>query len=176
MTPEQATQLIRNDFTTLRKEAATWADLGCGTGVFTKALASLLQPGSTIYAIDRQTTIRDTGLQTNGVAITPLQLDFVADNIGVGLLDGILMANSLHFAADKPALLEKLAGLLRNDGCFIIAEYDTDMANPWVPYPVSFRSLRPLFKNAGFTCFEKLHEHPSVYGRANIYTVLIRRS
>ena len=31
----------------------TWADLGCGDGVFTRALASLLVPGSTIHAMDR---------------------------------------------------------------------------------------------------------------------------
>ena len=29
-----------------------WADLGCGDGTFTLALASLLAPGSTIHAMD----------------------------------------------------------------------------------------------------------------------------
>ena len=31
----------------------TWADLGCGDGVFTLLLAELLPPGSNVYAVDR---------------------------------------------------------------------------------------------------------------------------
>ena len=30
-----------------------WADLGAGTGTFTRALAGLLGPDCTIYAVDR---------------------------------------------------------------------------------------------------------------------------
>jgi predicted RNA methylase len=33
-----------------------WADLGAGTGTFTRALAALLGPGSTIYAVDDDAT------------------------------------------------------------------------------------------------------------------------
>ncbi len=35
--------------------AATWADLGAGSGTFTLALASLLGPGGIVYAVDRDT-------------------------------------------------------------------------------------------------------------------------
>ena len=31
-----------------------WADLGCGSGTFTYALANCLKEGSTIYAVDKQ--------------------------------------------------------------------------------------------------------------------------
>jgi SAM-dependent methyltransferase len=171
----QATALIRNDHIAQYHKAVTWADLGCGTGLFTRALASLLPRGSTVYAADRSITITTTGLQANGVYIEPAVLDFVTGDMSFGALDGILMANSLHFAADKPALLKKLSNSLKEDGCLIIAEYDTDTANPWVPYPVSLKSIQPLFKNAGFTQVEKLRTQPSIYGRADIYTVLIRR-
>jgi len=171
----QAIQLISNDHIQQQTGAATWADLGCGTGLFTRALATLLQPGSIIYAADKAPAIAAGDLLHNGVSIKPAVLDFVQDHPNFGLLDGILMANSLHFAADKPALLEKLNQSLPENGCFIIAEYDTDTQNSWVPYPVSFRALQPLFKNAGFSHIEKLQELPSVYGRANIYTALISR-
>ena len=30
-----------------------WADLGCGPGLFTYALASILKEGSTVYAVDK---------------------------------------------------------------------------------------------------------------------------
>jgi trans-aconitate methyltransferase len=32
---------------------STWADLGCGDGTFTRALAERLAQGSTIHAVDR---------------------------------------------------------------------------------------------------------------------------
>ncbi len=52
MTVQEATYLIRHDHNkSFAKD--TWADLGCGSGIFTYALASLLKKGSTIYAIDR---------------------------------------------------------------------------------------------------------------------------
>jgi trans-aconitate methyltransferase len=171
----QAIQLIRNNYIQQYNDAVAWADLGCGTGLFTRALASLLPSGSTVYAADRSVTITAKGLQANAVLINPVVLDFVTDDISFGPLDGILMANSLHFVADKSALIEKLSGNLKEQGVFIVAEYDTDTANRWVPYPVSFRSVQQLFKNAGFAYIEKLGEQPSIYGRANIYTVLVRR-
>ena len=47
----EATELIRIDKISGAR-AQTWCDLGCGTGTFTLALATLLPPGSVIYAID----------------------------------------------------------------------------------------------------------------------------
>jgi precorrin-6B methylase 2 len=48
----EATELIRiNEISGTR--AQTWCDLGCGTGTFTLALATLLPPSSVIYAIDK---------------------------------------------------------------------------------------------------------------------------
>jgi ubiquinone/menaquinone biosynthesis C-methylase UbiE len=51
MTQRDAIALI--DHPILRAAPPThWADLGCGSGTFTLALATLLPPGSTIEAID----------------------------------------------------------------------------------------------------------------------------
>jgi ubiquinone/menaquinone biosynthesis C-methylase UbiE len=43
-----------------------WADVGCGDGIFTTALYSLIQPGGEIYAVDkshRQFQYQDDSLQ-----------------------------------------------------------------------------------------------------------------
>ena len=34
-----------------------WADLGCGDGLFTRALATLLPEGSIIHAVDKVNTL-----------------------------------------------------------------------------------------------------------------------
>ena len=169
----EAIALIQNDHLP-PSGPGIWADLGCGSGMFTFALAHLLKPGSTIHAVDRDPVVLKPLPNPNGIAIHTLQLDFVADTLPLPPLDGILMANSLHFVSDKKALLNKLTACLKPGGCFLIVEYDTDRpVQLWVPYPISFKSLQPLFFSHGLTSVQKLGERTSAYGRANMYAALI---
>jgi ubiquinone/menaquinone biosynthesis C-methylase UbiE len=149
-----------------------WADLGCGSGLFSRALSNLLTPGSTIYAIDKEPVKIAGG---DGM-IKTMQLDFVANALPLQNLDGILMANSLHYVSDQAAFIQKAGACLKEDGCFLVIEYDSDVANRWVPYPLSYHTLLRLFHKAGYSSISRLHEHPSIYGRANMYSVLVRRS
>ncbi len=154
---------------------AVWADLGCGAGMFTYALAHLLETGSTIYAFDKEQP-RLANLPNPGqVHIKPEQLDFLEDDLPVSGLDGILMANSLHYVPRKPAFIDKIARHLLPDGAFLIVEYETSRANPWVPYPVPFQALKALFHDAGFTSAGRLNEIPSLYGSGHMYAALFRR-
>jgi SAM-dependent methyltransferase len=57
------------------KTPLRWADLGCGSGTFTLALADLLAPGSSIEAIDLRPSIAPRTTK-NGVAIHPRTADF----------------------------------------------------------------------------------------------------
>ena len=141
-------------------------------------------PGSTIEAIDlrpgiaRQTT-------AGGVTIIPRRADFARDDLGLTNLDGILMANSLHYVRDKPALLQKLRAYYRGGapasggpglaatasnvstavgGALLLVEYDTDRPTPhWVPYPLSFASAAKLLPAAGWSHIQKLGSRPSQY-------------
>jgi ubiquinone/menaquinone biosynthesis C-methylase UbiE len=151
-----------------------WADLGCGSGLFTLALATLLKSGSTIYAVDRQPKIRPQ-TTPNHVAIEPVKADFAKIPLPVRDLDGILMANSLHYVKDKPALIRTLRAVtLRPQHAFLIIEYDTDRATPiWVPYPVSYANLGPLFLDAGYSSITRLADRPSIYNRNKIYSAYI---
>jgi len=155
--------------------SAAWADLGCGAGLFTRALAGLLPVNSTIYAVDREPVVLQHNGFPPGITVRPLQLDFVANELPFQNLDGILMANSLHFVSDQPGFIRSMERYLKEDGCFLVCEYDTDNANRWVPYPLGYHTLWRLFQKAGYTNIQRLHEQPSVYGRANIYSVLISR-
>src|SRR5437660_5158157 len=81
------------------KARGTWADLGCGDGVFTEALLSRLGPGSRIYAVDRDRRAIDA-LQRrlpNRPELHPIVADFTRDLDLPEPLDGILFANALHY-------------------------------------------------------------------------------
>lgn len=152
----------------------TWADLGCGSGLFTSALASLLQPESMIYAIDNDSAALKKISSFNKVTIQTKQLNFVTGDLEINDLDGILMANSLHYVNDKISFLNKAIRYMKPESIFIIVEYDTDMpVNRWVPYPINFQSLKKLFSEAGYASVSKLHERKSVYNSGNIYSALV---
>jgi ubiquinone/menaquinone biosynthesis C-methylase UbiE len=148
----------------------TWADLGAGHGLFSEALCSILQPGSTIHAVDLH---KQPSLQQHPPIIFH-QADFAKDKLPVPPLDGILMANSLHYVKDQVACIKQLKTYLRNGaGVFILIEYDTDKGNQWVPFPVSFVRAQSIFGEAGFSRIEKIGERPSMYRRDSIYAALI---
>ncbi|HEY9262631.1 class I SAM-dependent methyltransferase [Chitinophaga sp.] len=169
-----AITLIKHvDYTTTPQ--SIWADLGCGAGLFTYALANLLAPGSTIYAWDKGTTPLSPLPKPHHINIKPRQLDFLKNDLPVSGLDGILMANSLHYVQDKPPFIEKVSTHLQEQGAFLIVEYETTRANPWVPYPIPFHALKTLFHEAGFISAVKLQERPSVYGSAQMYAALFKR-
>lgn len=145
-----------------------WADLGCGPGLFSRALLSLLPEASRVYAVDnRFYNFEEAGIQFNKV-------DFDKEALPLPVLNGILMANSLHFVKNKLRLLRKLKMHLMPGGTFILVEYDKAWPNPWVPYPLKFSSAGKLFREAGLGPLEKIAERKSVYGRAKIYSAWCR--
>jgi len=140
-----------------RDEKQSWADLGAGSGLFTKALSKLLPEGSSIVAIDKSVSkIDGPGIKTQKGNF--LDLDFQDT-------DGIVMANSLHYVKDQKDFLEKLSKKTKR---LILVEYNTDKGNRWVPYPLSFNKLRSIFPNA-----EQIGEGSSQYHREGMYSALI---
>jgi len=139
-----------------------WADLGAGTGNFSWALAKLIGQRGTIYAIDRDAkAIRQLHQRIAqadpGAAIIPQQADII-HALDLPALDGVLMANALHFIRDQLAVLTLVAGYLRPGARLLLVEYDLRTPVPWVPFPVSFARLEQLAADAGF-------EPPTEIGR-----------
>lgn len=151
-----------------------WADLGCGSGLFSYALANLLNEESIVYAIDKNISSFKTNSSVNQVSVKPIELDFEKTPLPFKNVDGILMANSLHFVKDKIIFLEKIKHYLNKNGQFLIVEYDTEIANHWVPYPISFLSLKKLFNDVGYSSVSKINEMPSAFNRGNLYSTIAR--
>ena len=145
-----------------------WADLGCGPGLFTKALSTLLQPGSKIIAVDKDVSTLKKVNVVNGIILEKLHADFINEELPLQNLDGILMANAMHFVKDKNFFLQKMQSYINETGSFLIVEYDTDRSNSWVPYPLKVEGWQKLFKEAGYLSYKEIYRHPSVYRQANI--------
>ena len=152
----------------------TWADLGCGDGVFTRALASLLAGGSTIHAMDRDAAVlRALPATYDGVTIQAHRGDFTRQPWPFTGLDGILMANSLHYVAAQPAFVHACAAHAPAPPRFLIVEYDTDQPSRWVPHPVGRAALARLFAAAGYPAIRILGARPSIYRRASLYAAAV---
>src|SRR5262245_50048897 len=84
----------------------TWADFGAGSGAFTLALRELIGLNATIYAVDKDRNSLNQleaahrarfGASPNLIL---LSTDF-SRPLDIPPLDGIVMANSLHYCKDK---------------------------------------------------------------------------
>jgi ubiquinone/menaquinone biosynthesis C-methylase UbiE len=142
-----------------------WADLGAGEGAFTLALADLLGPGAHITAVDRDSAsmrrlASEVLKRSPSTTIEILVADFTGQ-LTLTELDGVVMANSLHFVRNKGPVLESVREMLRPGGSLIVVEYGADRGNPWVPHPFSYPSWERLASEAGFERTRLLKTMPS---------------
>ena len=155
------------DLVALLQDAITerggrWADLGAGEGAFTLALADLLGPGAHITAVDRDSgALRSIpSARFPGVEIEARVGDFTRP-LDLSNLDGIVMANSLHFVRDKGPVLASVRSMLRQGGKLIVVEYGSDRGNPWVPHPFTYERWERMAAQAGFEKTRLLRTIPS---------------
>ena len=146
-----------------------WADLGAGEGAFTLALAELLGSDAHITAVDKDAT----ALRAIGPGIETRVADFTKP-LDLHDLDGVVMANSLHFVKNKAPVLESVRAMLRPGGRLIVVEYSGDRGNPWVPHPFTYQTWTRLAEAAGLQGTELLHSVPSRYF-GSMYSALSRR-
>ena len=149
------------------KAGGIWADFGSGRGSFTLALAELLGPTATIYSVDRDgRALRRQDKQVQNqfpeISIHYLQADFTKP-VNIPSLDGLVVANALHFLREKEKTIKLLKGYLKPSGQFLVVEYNRDQGNSWVPFPFSYQSWTKLAGQAGFEHTEYLQTVPSSF-------------
>jgi SAM-dependent methyltransferase len=159
-------------------QGGRWADLGAGDGAFTFALADLLGGRAHLTAVDRDAgSIRGLavamGRRFPSIEIEVVVADFTRP-LRLSGLDGVLMANSLHFVRDKGPILELVKEMLRPGGSLVIVEYGADRGNPWVPHPFSYPRWESLAAAAGFEGTRILRTIPSRF-LGTLYSSVTRK-
>ena len=160
-----------NDHVNLLKPAnlppgGNYADFGAGSGAFTRALRELVGPDAQIFAVDKdknalQELEEEFLARFNSIFnLATIPLDF-SRPLYLPLLDGIVMANSLHYFKDKEKILQHVQGFLKPNGALLLVEYNVDSGNLWVPHPLSFETFRTLAPRSGFTEPRLLAKVPS---------------
>jgi ubiquinone/menaquinone biosynthesis C-methylase UbiE len=142
-----------------------WADLGSGGGAFTLALADLIGPEGMIYSVDKSAGAlreqeREMRARFPETSVRYIVADFTR-KMDLPPLDGVVMANSLHYVKQKDAMLQLVRSYLKPDGRFLLVEYNVDRGNMWVPYPLSFGTWESLARKNGFTSTQLLATVPS---------------
>ena len=158
------TNLLRDG---IARPGGIWADFGAGTGAFTLALADLLGSKAEIVAIDRDAR----RLLANGRAMQArfpeTRARYVAADFNQALdlptLDGIVIANALHFTQDQAHVMELLGSYLGPAGRLLVVEYNIAHSNFAVPHPVPYPRWQTLARAAGFAHTEPLALRPSKF-------------
>jgi ubiquinone/menaquinone biosynthesis C-methylase UbiE len=160
------------------RDGGEWADLGSGAGAFTLALAELLGPTGHIHSVDRDRRALERQRQAIKDELPEADVSYLAADFGSALdlppLDGVVMANSLHFFRRKEGVLALVRGYLKPGGRLVMVEYDADRGNLWVPHPISYPTWDRLSAEAGFEGTRLLKRVPSRFLGA-IYSALSHR-
>ncbi len=142
-----------------------WADLGSGTGAFTLALAELIGPDGQIHSVDTRRDALQRQEQAMRARFPRMTMHYrvgdFARRLDLPPLDGVVMANSLHFQPEKDPVVRLVRSYLRPGGRLIVVEYETDRGNPWVPYPFSYRTWEKLAHRNGLVGTTLLMTRPS---------------
>ena len=170
MTLNEAIDLIRPGIT---PTSGTWADIGAGTGLFTEALIEILESGKVIALDKSPHSLYEIGNKQSVIG-KKISLEIVEADFHQPLhlppLNGIIMANALHYAKDHTTVLKNVLTSLKTEGTFILIEYDTNTPNnPWVPNPVSFERFKVLCEKVGLQEPVTIGTKKSIYRDGEMY-------
>ena len=116
----------------------TVADIGAGTGLFTRLFALAVEPDGSVYAIDIASTFIDNILRTcheqglsnvTGIVNTPVDIGLPADSI-----DLAFMTDTYHHFEYPQQTLASIHQALRSEGRVIIIDFRRDprISSKWV--------------------------------------------
>jgi ubiquinone/menaquinone biosynthesis C-methylase UbiE len=129
------------------------ADLGAGSGLFTRPLATKVGPEGVVYAIDINEDllehIDETAKEENLENITPVLASQYDPNIPEKV-DLILICNTLHQIDDPGVYLSNLVDYLKEGGRVAIIDYDSKWPQRFAERKYSTFDLDAWMAAAGY--------------------------
>ena len=101
--------------------------------------------------------------------------EFELPGVRANGLDGLLFANSLHFARDAAEVLARLVVWLRPGGRAVVVEYDQRRSSQWVPYPIPPARWNELAEAAGLSRPTVTASRPSQFG-GSLYAAVAEKT
>jgi ubiquinone/menaquinone biosynthesis C-methylase UbiE len=151
------------------KDGDVVADLGCGTGFFTRRIAKVVAPSGKVYAEDIQPEMLDLlkkyvageGI-TNVVPVLGTETD---PKLPRGQMDWILLVDVYHEFQEPAPMLAKIREALKPGGHIALVEYRAEdpTVAPDVPPPhrMSVDQILREWRPAGFEMVERIETLPS---------------
>ena len=140
---------IEHDLLQVGPLEGIWIDAGCGNGTYTIPLANFV---SEVIAIDQNKNnllyLKSLLSQEKNIIIQ--QHDFNEPNWYDEVVDGIIFGFSLHETSRHKQVLTHAYNQLKTNGKLIVIDYSSDIAVPWVPYPIPLSKLTNLLEETSF--------------------------
>ena len=140
------------------------ADLGAGSGYYTRRMARLVAPSGTVFAVDIQPEMLELlRIRAEEEGVTGIQLVLSEPDdpkLPEGVVDWILIVDVYHELSDPEPVLARLRASLKPDGRVALVEYrveDGSGDHIKADHRMSVRQVLSEWKPAGFELVE-LHE------------------
>lgn len=138
------------------KEGEVVADIGAGSGYFTRRFAAKVGPKGTVYAIDIEpgmlAAVRKDAKERKLDNIIPILADLDDPNIPPGGVDTVFICDTVHHIADRPAYYRRIAAALRQGGRIVIVDFHERDApvGPPTEHKLSAEQVTAELAEAGF--------------------------
>ncbi len=150
------------------QEGQTVADLGCGSGYYTRRMAERVGPTGTVFAVDVQpemlAILRENAAQAGLQNIVAVQGRDDDPYLPDGEIDWILLVDVYHEFQQPGAVLERMLESLAPGGRIALAEYRLDGTSAAHIKPEHRMSIDQVLKEwepAGFELVEIWEELPT---------------
>ncbi|HEY2196014.1 MAG TPA: class I SAM-dependent methyltransferase [Actinomycetospora sp.] len=110
------------------------ADIGCGTGLYTRALCEDLRPARPVLCVDPTPAMLDQLPASPG--LRPLLAsaeDLASGHVGLptaGPLDAVIMKESIHHVPDRRGVVAGLTSMLSRHGRILVVMLPTTISHP----------------------------------------------
>lgn len=150
------------------EEGDTAADIGCGSGFYSRRLAQAVGPGGVVYGVDIQPEMleilrrlaADEGLDN----IRPVLSEAADPKLPAGEIDLILLVDVYHEFSDPEAMLKKMHEALAPDGVVALAEFRLEgesAAHIKLDHRMSVDQVKKEWLPAGFELAELIDDLPT---------------